>query len=115
MTEISFNTKDNTRVIKCEGHAGYAASGYDVVCAGISAIIQSYAFYLLDLQDKKECELKKMLIAEGLCEIEAYSESLEAKAAYEMTVQGLCVLAESYPEFAHVKTWVEIEETIFVE
>lgn len=42
-------TKNNTSVVEveCSGHAGYAEEGSDIVCAGISTIVQCTLLGLL--------------------------------------------------------------------
>ncbi|NLY89372.1 MAG: ribosomal-processing cysteine protease Prp [Firmicutes bacterium] len=50
MTRISFFTKgDFFAGFRAEGHAGYAPAGSDIVCAGISALLQSTVIALAEL------------------------------------------------------------------
>ena len=43
MIDITMN--DSTYEIKAEGHAGYAKKGFDIVCAGVSCLIENYEMY----------------------------------------------------------------------
>lgn len=56
MTKIQFTTKNNY-IVKMEitGHTGYAHSGKDVLCAGISAISQSV---VMGIKRVVECPCK---------------------------------------------------------
>lgn len=50
MTDIII-TKHNNSIIKvqCSGHSGYGESGEDIVCAGISTLVQSALLGLLQV------------------------------------------------------------------
>lgn len=41
MIDIKINMKSGDMEIKVKGHAGYAPHGQDIVCAGVSAILQT--------------------------------------------------------------------------
>ena len=42
MTDITITRKDNSIVeVSASGHTGYGVSGEDIVCAGVSTLIQS--------------------------------------------------------------------------
>ena len=43
MTKITITKGNGRMIIDVDGHADYAPHGQDIVCAGISAIIQSSA------------------------------------------------------------------------
>lgn len=50
MTRVQIFKKDGVyRSFSCTGHAGYAAAGEDIICAGISAIVISTLNSLQDL------------------------------------------------------------------
>jgi len=50
MTRISFFSVDGMFTgFKAEGHTGYAPEGKDIVCAGVSALLQSTVQGLTDL------------------------------------------------------------------
>ncbi len=54
MTRVQIYTKDGIyRSFSCIGHADYAASGADIVCAGISALVISTINSLEDLLHEK--------------------------------------------------------------
>lgn len=41
MVKVNVSAKSGKMTIEVEGHAGYDAHGRDIVCAGISAILQT--------------------------------------------------------------------------
>ena len=48
MTEIRiWKTHGSVTKVECKGHAGYAEEGEDIVCAGISSIVQTALLGLL--------------------------------------------------------------------
>ncbi len=50
MTDITITRKDNSIVeVTATGHTGYAQSGEDIVCAGVSTLIQSALLGLLQV------------------------------------------------------------------
>jgi uncharacterized protein YsxB (DUF464 family) len=53
MVKIIFSHDDLNRYngFKCTGHAGYEKSGYDIVCAGISALTQTTILALEKILD----------------------------------------------------------------
>lgn len=46
MTDVRVTMRDGYMAIEVDGHADYAPHGQDIVCAGISAIIQTCALGL---------------------------------------------------------------------
>lgn len=50
MTDITITRKDNSIVeVNASGHTGYGESGEDIVCAGVSTLIQSALLGLLQV------------------------------------------------------------------
>ena len=45
MIEATLFRSGNTYSIDVTGHAGYAPAGSDIICAAVSALVQSFAFY----------------------------------------------------------------------
>ena len=42
---ISILFDDENLEVKADGHAEYAPRGYDIVCAGVSSLIENYRLY----------------------------------------------------------------------
>lgn len=49
MTNINYTRHECGFTIKADGHAGYANSGQDIVCAAVSVLLQTLAYRVMDL------------------------------------------------------------------
>lgn len=67
--------------IKAEGHAGYAPAGQDIVCAGVSALLETLAMYATQVRDN------------GTFEISGGDTSL-----YDFCAFGIAEISEKFPE-----------------
>lgn len=67
--------------ISASGHAGYALAGQDIVCAGVSALLETLAMYATDVHDK------------GNFVISGGDTSL-----YDFAAGGIAEISEKYPE-----------------
>ena len=77
------------------GHANYAESGKDIVCAAISALLQTFIASVEKLTaDKLKCEIGhgKAIICYG-------SLSETAQALLSSFFVGCEMIAEAYPDF----------------
>lgn len=97
----------NDKQIRCEGHAQYDIAGHDIVCAAISALAQSYAFYMQDLEDRGMAKVERLWIGEGMMDIIVDSQCLESKVAYEIIKNGLYAIADSYPDNLSIEEGTE--------
>ncbi len=87
--------------INIEGHSGYAPSGQDIVCAGISALSQAAAQMYAkmdadgDLQEfNLEMENGKLSLFAVACK---WSKA-KAKGIYEYFCEGTQLISQHYPE-----------------
>lgn len=80
------------------GHAGYAPPGRDIVCAGVSALLQTLIASLEELtQDKITYTLQP-----GLAQVR-YEELSEAGALLVGSFFiGVRLMAEAYPQYVRV-------------
>ncbi len=77
------------------GHADYSCGG-DVVCAAVSALVESLAAYLEEYDDPTaEADL-----ADGYAMITVS----ERNAAFDMAVCGLGAIADRYPAYVSMTT-----------
>lgn len=51
MIKINVNAESGNMTIEVKGHAGYDAHGRDIVCAGVSAILQTAVLGLEAIAD----------------------------------------------------------------
>lgn len=58
MTKITVVQSDGYMKIEVKGHANYAPHGKDIVCAGISAIVQTCALGLQAIADMYSTHVK---------------------------------------------------------
>lgn len=88
--------------VKAQGHAGYSAEGNDIVCAGISMLVQAFAQWLY--RRPFACEMLEDRMEPGDVEwvvLVREGEAL-ALAVLDMLTGGFELLAEKYPECVKV-------------
>lgn len=72
-----------------EGHAGYAESGRDIVCSGVSALHYAFIKWLEHAGIKYECTDDCSIVGVSL-----FDES--ARSCFEMVVAGFDGIAREY-------------------
>lgn len=94
---------ENQYGITVNGHAGQAEQGKDVVCAGVSAIVQALAECLERNRDSLSlCEVE---IQSGYARIHALpSEAFEqeCKGIFAVARCGLEQLSKAFPQFVKI-------------
>lgn len=97
--------------VRIEGHAGYAPIGYDIVCAGVSALADTLVMSF--------CELTKSIITVnddyGLMEIEVESPTEAGMLLMDSFVIGISAIADDYPDNVSVRDDRSRRETITIE
>lgn len=106
MTQVSFFFRNGEITgFTAGGHSGYAESGYDIVCAAISALTQTCELGLSEVAQipvkvrrdddagKYEVRLPDEVDAERM---------LKAQTIFETLLIGLKSIESSYPEFLRV-------------
>lgn len=85
--------------LRVTGHAGFAAHGQDIVCAAVSALVQTALMGL----EKVAGQPFEAEVSEGnvRCRLKQGAPEANAKAQpiLETTVLGLQDIANSYPKF----------------
>lgn len=80
--------------IRVEGHAGYAEPGKDIVCAAVSALVQTFTASVEELTtDEIECEF-----GAGKALIQYGDLSANAQLLVDSFFVGCRMVADSYPE-----------------
>ena len=95
MIEVSVG-KDN---ITIQGHSGYAASGSDIVCAGVSALFQTMIKATLDLTDDKII----YNVNPGFSDVVYNTLSEKAKILKESFLIGISMMAQAYPDYVRLQ------------
>lgn len=101
---ITRNSGGQVVGIKVSGHSGYATSGSDIVCAAVSAIVQTAILGLrnvqgVDVRDRTgdgelECRIGRTTGREALCRTDAITSTM---------VLGLKDIEQSYGEYLKVR------------
>ena len=102
MTRITYNPKQ--MVIKAEGHAGYAEFGKDIVCAGVSALMQSLRPALLERGIRNTMYM--VTPGESRIEVKAEPECEQrypCLVVFETVLAGLKEIARAYPDYVSIK------------
>ena len=96
MIKVKYIAEENTHTLTVLGHADYAEYGKDIVCAGVSALVQALIGWIEDSPFSVECDC--LSIDEQSGEVIISCEGAEDTAAvFYMTAIGLAQIAESYP------------------
>lgn len=84
--------------IKISGHANYAVHGSDIVCAGVTALMQTLIKSIKDLTDDKiEYE-----ISPGRVDIKYGNLSEKSKTLVDSFFIGICMIADEFPEYVRI-------------
>jgi len=104
MTSITVIKDKNslTAGFKVVGHSGYAAEGEDIVCAGISSIVQTIMLGLLKYLPEEPRIVHEKGNVE--CHISESGRKLrEADILIGTMLAGLSEIAAIYPEFCRIE------------
>lgn len=91
------------------GHAGYAEAGEDIVCAGVSALVQTAAMGLrrfLSVEppiDERATSLRDVFVKLMLPDNLTAEEKRTARVILETLELGMQGIAESYGEYLEVR------------
>ena len=85
--------------IEINGHAGYAETGKDIVCAGVTALTQTFIRSMQGLtRDEIEYE-----VSPGRADIQYGNLSEEGKLLVDSFFIGICQIADEFPEYVRVE------------
>ena len=85
--------------IKIHGHAGYAETGKDIVCAGVTALTQTLIRSMQGLtRDKVEYE-----VSPGRADIQYGDLSEEGKLLVDSFFISICLIADEFPEYVRIE------------
>ena len=101
MIQVTYNEVGDEMILRAEGHAGYAEKGKDIVCAAVSVLMQTLAYsvdanntgHVLDFEDAPSGN--RMTVHAPM--------SVLNRNKFDFVVEGLCRLAENYPENVQFK------------
>lgn len=85
--------------ITVSGHAGFAEAGKDIVCAGVTALIQTLIKSIGDLtEDKIDYE-----ISPGRADIHYRCLSEAGKLLVDAFFIGICLIADEFPDHVRIE------------
>ena len=94
MTTISISNDS----IKMRGHAGYSQTGYDIVCAGLTALTQTLIKSIKDLTDDN----LNYCISPARVDIDLRNLSERSQTLVDSFFIGICMIADEFPDFVRV-------------
>lgn len=83
---------------RIEGHANYAPSGYDIVCAGVSTLVATVLTSAYGTVEENEIDQEK-----GIVDV-SYLEPMECedRVLLNALAKGLKLIHEQYPRYVEV-------------
>lgn len=93
MIQITYNEMGDMMFLRAEGHAEFAPKGQDIVCAAVSALMQTLA-YSLDSGTVTCADDSNLMVVQA-------KQGTDSLAKFELVTDGLILLADAYPE--HVR------------
>lgn len=93
MIRITYNEMGDMMFLRAEGHAEFAPKGQDIVCAAVSALMQTLA-YSLDSGTVTCADDRNLMVVQA-------KQGTDSLAKFELVTDGLILLADAYPE--HVR------------
>ena len=84
--------------IMISGHAGYAPTGSDIVCAGVTALTQELIGSMEGLTDDRiETD-----IGSGMASIQYGDLSEKGRLLIDSFFIGICMIAEEFPDYVRI-------------
>lgn len=93
MIQITYNEMGDMMFLRAEGHADFAPKGQDIVCAAVSALMQTLA-YSLDSGTVTCADDRNLMVVQA-------KQGTDSLAKFELVTDGLILLAERYPANIH--------------
>lgn len=84
--------------ILIKGHAGYAPAGYDIVCAGVTALTQGLVNSMEGLTDERI----ETNIEGGMVSIKYGDLSERGKLLIDSFFIGICMIADEFPDYVQI-------------
>lgn len=94
MVKATFTTDDGRYTLSVKGHANYAEYGKDIVCAGVSSLVQALIGWLEENYDR--ADNVSIDTHGGGLSISAEGDE-DIKAVFQLVVVGLEQIADRYP------------------
>lgn len=99
MVKANYTVEENTHTLTVTGHANFAEYGKDIVCAGISSLVQALIGWIEENFQKDACV---MVDPEEGVVIVACEGGDDVAAVFYMASIGLAQIADSYPDHMQI-------------
>ena len=99
MVRAKYTAEENTHTLVLLGHANYDEYGKDIVCAGVSALVQALMGWIEENYWKVECISIDPKEGEVIISCEGGEDTA---AVFHMTALGLAQIANSYPDHVEI-------------
>ena len=99
MIKAKYEKEGDTHRLIVLGHANYAEYGKDIVCAGVSSLVQALIGYIENNDYKAECMSVDDTDGEVIVSCDGGEEMT---AVFNMTAIGLEQIAYSYPDHVQI-------------
>lgn len=99
MITAKYTIERNKHTLFVAGHSRYAPYGNDIVCAGVSALVQALIGWVDDSSCKVECISRDDVNNEVIV---SCIGGKAVEAVFSMTYIGLEQIADSYPDHLQV-------------
>lgn len=103
MIVAEYETKHNRLTVK--GHAGAAPKGEDLICAGVTTLVEALNVALEDLDKRGWLASGEARMEEGEAYFQAYGNEkakMAVHGAFLSTVSGLRWLEANFPDYIRV-------------
>lgn len=103
MITVKFFERNDRYAISASGHANYAPFGQDIVCAGISVLMESLSNYLDEYaKDYNWHILENRIDDNGDMNIEVLDTKGEMYYMFKMVEKGIESISMQYPAFVKI-------------
>ena len=108
MTRIRYRELNNGCLFSCEGHAGYAPRGGDIVCAGISALCTALLRRLEEMSLTGMVRIARCDVTDGALELRVETDEDDKMSAlllndtFAVVLAGLSALEEEYEDYVEI-------------
>lgn len=107
--KIFKGTDDKVKSLEVSGHAEYADYGKDIICAGVSALIETCILGLEKVAEIKPLVIKRAGYFSLKLPKDARDDLMErAYIIVDTTLLGLEDMSRSYPNYIRVETKKEV-------
>lgn len=92
MTTIGYHKDLDEFSITADGHAGFAEAGNDIVCAGISTLLQTLTAHIPDVAVRFDYRIEAGRLW-------CYAYGRDARIAFDTILTGLEILESMFPQY----------------